>query len=199
MPCFSGGLCQLFLPRLHKWSVVPLSDFDAAVAEEQRYLIDGYTREQKFDRKGVAQHMGMASLDGSVRPFDLRHFKQTRQSPNPATFARFRIAYPTPEKVAWIVIRERVKQRVNKWRQRHIDRYSSLRSIEEEVSFFVDASPLKCHGILNPNSRPTHQKHQCADPIASMFEIVTAQPIAVRVRSIDQLVEFLTCEVVGWL
>src|SRR5467141_559382 len=67
---FPGHTCihfELQLPLFHERCVMLFRYFDAAMPEQQRNAIDGDAFVQQFNRKGVAEHVSMATLWSSIR------------------------------------------------------------------------------------------------------------------------------------
>jgi hypothetical protein len=69
---------------------VLFSNLDAAVPQEKRDLIDGHTRQQQLDRKGIAEHVGVATLRRAIRVFQSDILEQERQGTYPS------LAWPSP-------------------------------------------------------------------------------------------------------
>ena len=80
-----------------------LRNLDAAVSQQNGYLIDGNASQQQFDGKSIAEHVGMTSLRSVVGVLDLGQFKQFPETPLVALDHTLFIPVAAPEEISGIV------------------------------------------------------------------------------------------------
>ncbi len=76
-----------------------LCHLDAAVAEQHRYLINWNSGQQQFYRKGVAEHVGVATFACAVRISDIGDSKQLAKATLVILHGTAQVAMAAPEKM----------------------------------------------------------------------------------------------------
>ena len=159
LPRVAHALLKLDLPCLHEGSVVSLRDLHRRVPEEYRDLIDGNSGEQHLDRKGVAEHVGMATLQLAIEPSDISQLEETAIGSLPVSHDRFGGSIAAPEEIAWVRpgtigdIHQCIDDMGGK---RHIDRLPGLGLIEQEA-VAMQTVPFKGHRVADAEPAPAHQ------------------------------------------
>ena len=96
---------QLFLACPNPRSIVLLGNLDAFMPEQDRNLIEWYSREEHFHCKRVAKHLGMTALGRPVRLSEVGDSEQASVAPLPVCNSRLRQSVPAPEKIHAVWLR----------------------------------------------------------------------------------------------
>src|ERR1700691_3208396 len=136
-----------------------LRDLHRRVPEEYRDLIHGNSGEQHLDRKCVADHVGMATLQLAIEPSDISQLEETTIGSLPVSHDRFGGSIAAPEEIAWVrpgTIGDIHQCIDNMGGKRHIDRLPGLGLIEQEA-VAMQTVPFKRHRIADAEPAPAHQ------------------------------------------
>src|SRR5579862_2760494 len=121
------------------------------MAEQKRNLIDGHTRQEHFDREGVAEHVRVAALSFAVRSPNIRQLEDPAKAPLPVRYSALGLTVPAPEKIPRIGLRtgrKRLEGIDHDGRERHVDWRSGLGLIKQQA-VAVKPVPFERDGIAN--------------------------------------------------
>ncbi len=79
---------------------MPLSHLNRGMTEKRRHLIDGHSGEQHLDRKGVAEHMGVAALPLTIEFADIGQFEEAAIAALPVRDCALGQTVAAPKKVS---------------------------------------------------------------------------------------------------
>ena len=136
-----------------------LRDLHRRVSEEYRDLIDWNSCEQHLDRKGVAEHVGMATLQLAIERSDISQLEETTIGSLPVSHYGFGGSIAAPEEIAWVRpgtignIHQSIDDMGGK---RYIDRLPGLGLIEQEA-VAMQTVPFKRHCVADAEPAPAHQ------------------------------------------
>jgi hypothetical protein len=128
---------------------VLLGHLHAAMSEQYGDLIDGNAGQQQFHRKGVAEHMRVATFARAVRISDVGCAKELAKAALVTLHRTLQITVAAPEKALGAQRRQAFQQGSDCRRQRHEHRHPGLRPPQKKNSMLVQA--------IDGKTTPAHQ------------------------------------------
>src|SRR5438552_2490890 len=110
---------KLILPGPYPWRVMLLGYPDAAMPQQHRDSLDGHTGQQQFDRKRVAESMGVAILD-------VLKVEKLSQTTLPISNCTLRLGFTSPEEVPGVGARCLFQSIDHELRQWTVHRHAGL-------------------------------------------------------------------------